>query len=186
MVDRDNTLRLDGDGVIYADSQVQDYCLRGAELENYNVLDYFVDTYEEDRKKINVDRQSVGDNRAIELRGRPSQPRSEYGPSHPRYARKVRVVRADSHRTLPNIVGRWFPKRDPALSQHSYYCASMLILLKPWRSLRDLKAPGESWTQAFDNFSKGASARTTRIMSGTPHVTYICPPHINAHNFCRN
>jgi hypothetical protein len=39
---------------------------------------------------------------------------------------------------MPYFPGHWFPERDDDFD-NSLYHASMLALLKPWRSLRDLK-----------------------------------------------
>ena len=140
--------------------------MRGQSLENYNVLDYFVETYEEDIHTSKRHGSADSDATAIELRGRPSQPRVTYSQTHPRHDRKQRVIRADNHRTLPNIVGRWFPRRDPALPQYPYYCASMLMLLKPWRTIQDLRGVDQTWTEAFEDFVETAPARIKRIISG--------------------
>lgn len=67
-------------------------------------------------------------------------------------AKFQRVVRTETHHTLPNIVGRWFPRNDDPEIQ-SYYSACMLVLLKPWRDLqRDLKSPADSWPVALALF----------------------------------
>ncbi|KDQ54423.1 hypothetical protein JAAARDRAFT_135819, partial [Jaapia argillacea MUCL 33604] len=40
----------------------------------------------------------------------------------------------------------------------------MLILFKPWRSVRDLRKNGESWKEAFVNFLPECPARLKAIM----------------------
>lgn len=46
-----------------------------------------------------------------------------------------------------------------------YYCASMLLLLKPWRSVScDLKREDQSWQDAFDEFKQLASGHTLNII----------------------
>jgi hypothetical protein len=45
------TLSVNADGRLYGQSQVEDYVGRGKELENFNVLDYFIETYEIDGAK---------------------------------------------------------------------------------------------------------------------------------------
>ncbi|KAJ7331384.1 hypothetical protein DFH08DRAFT_649678, partial [Mycena albidolilacea] len=67
---------------------------------------------------------------------------------------------------LPNFIGSPFPRRDdPEI--HDFYCAAMLVLLKPWRDLQaDLKDPGESWIQAFDTFAETANERVRDILAG--------------------
>ena len=146
------------------------------------MLDYFVETYEADMTKNDMEEWSLTGTNTVELRGRPSQPRVHYLNSHPRQARKVRVIRGDHHRTLPNIVGRWFPRRDPTSDQYPYYCASMLMLLKPWRSLRDLRRPDETWTQALERFYDAAPARSKRIISGMETIyihMWMTHPHLH-------
>ncbi len=49
------------------------------------------------------------------------------------------VLRQQGHETLVQFVSTWFPRRDRP-DRYEYYCASMLALLKPWRSMKDLKA----------------------------------------------
>ena len=63
------TLALDCKGVLYPQSQTEDYRLRGVELENYNVLDFFVDTYEEATRTRNNKPGRDAEHDAVELRG---------------------------------------------------------------------------------------------------------------------
>ena len=44
------TLELDDNGHIFVRSQAMDYQLRGTEIEHMNLMEFFVDTYEEDVK----------------------------------------------------------------------------------------------------------------------------------------
>ncbi|KIL56470.1 hypothetical protein M378DRAFT_47378, partial [Amanita muscaria Koide BX008] len=67
---------------------------------------------------------------------------------------------------LPNIVGRYFPRRDDPLI-YPFYCACMLMLLKPWRDLHtDLKPPSQSWIDCFHLFLEAAPERVKYILSG--------------------
>ncbi|KAG9225266.1 hypothetical protein CCMSSC00406_0007097 [Pleurotus cornucopiae] len=67
------------------------------------------------------------------------------------------------HETLPQFVGKWFPRRsDP--DDEALYCASMLALFKPWRELGDLKAPGKSLKQSFEDFLVSCPQRLRRVM----------------------
>lgn len=167
------TLGLDCNGALYPQSQIEDYRLRGRELENYNVLDFFVDTYEEDIHTSKCDINEESDAGVIELRGRPSQPQAMYSKEHPRRTWRQRVIRGNHHRTLPNVVGRWSPRRDPSHPQYPYYCKSMLMLLKLWRRVEDLKRKQQTWTEAFEEFADSAPARLKRIMSGS-NTSYCC------------
>jgi hypothetical protein len=46
----------------------------------------------------------------------------------------------------------------------------MLMLLKPWRFVDDLKNANETWMQAFERFADAAPARIKRIMSGIVEI----------------
>lgn len=130
-------------GHLHTQSQVQDYALRGDALEEFTILSFFTDTYEEDQGK-DIENCSV--------RGRYKNPRIPYRSSHWKAGKKTRVLRSDGHQNLPNMIGQWFPCRDIA-ENSQYYCASMLMLLKPWRNLRtDLKIENETWEYAFEQF----------------------------------
>lgn len=175
------TLDFSSSGQIFAKSQVTDYSCRGDALSDYNVLDFFVDTYEEE---IRYNKHTIIDNgndirtssASSDLplaehhitRGRPPNLRVQYHPQHPKASRVQRVCRSEGHRNLPNIIGRYFPRRDDAQS-YQFYCACMLMLLKPWRDIHfDLKEPSETWSSAFDKFLTLSpnSERLKFILSG--------------------
>jgi len=92
--------------------------------------------------------------------------RFPYLPEHPAHDTHVRIIRTQGHNTLPNFIGTKFPKSDDA-NEHNLYCASMLMLLKPWRDLEtDLKASTETWTDAFSRFKGQASQMTLNVLAG--------------------
>ncbi|KIM60950.1 hypothetical protein SCLCIDRAFT_123270 [Scleroderma citrinum Foug A] len=99
-------------------------------------------------------------------RGRPCHIRVRYLPGHPKAHTKQRIVRAANHHTLPNFIGRYFAPRDDP-DEYPMYCASMLMLLKPWRCLEtDLKQPSQNWESAFADFLSTAPVETKKILSG--------------------
>ncbi len=105
-----------------------------------NVLDFLVNTYEEDITKSphrsNVGDSNINDDRVCRQRGRQPNERIRYLAQHPNYAKKTRVVCSKRHRSLPNFIGQYFPQRDNSKPMsHVFYCASMLMLLKPWRNV---------------------------------------------------
>ena len=159
------TLELAGSGRMTIKSQVIDYQHRGVELEDYNVLDLFVDTYETEITK--ADREAeLFDEDARRGPGRPRNTRARYLTNHPKSGSVHRVIRSPGHRSLPNFLGRWFPRNDDE-EIYDFYCASMLTLLKPWRDLStDLKSSTESWGEAFETFRQSATPRAKRAMSG--------------------
>jgi len=157
---------VDSSGHLVPKSQVTDYQCRGEELEHYNLLQYFVDTYETDIDNKDEDESEDEDGEINRHPGRPRHERVRYLPVHPKYEQKHRVLCSKGHRNLPNFIGRYFPRRDyPEL--YNFYCASMLLLLKPWRNLReDIKPDGQSWRDAFSKFLQNAPLRTQFILSG--------------------
>ena len=158
------TLELSNSGRLTVKSQVIDYQHRGAELEDYNILDFFVETYETEITRADRKADSFEDD--YRGRGRPRNTRVQYLVGHPKSGSVHRVIRSSGHRNLPNFVGKWFPRNDDE-QFHDFYCASMLTLLKPWRNLEtDLKAPTESWVAAFDTFRASATPRVKRALSG--------------------
>ena len=127
------TIDINAAGTVYAQSQVTDYCTRGDRLDEYNIISFFTDTYER-RKSSN---EQAEDESAQDLpfstphRGRPRNEWVSYHREHPRSQTVYRVIRSKNHNNLPNFVGQKFPQsNDP--ETHSFYCASMLMLLKPW------------------------------------------------------
>jgi hypothetical protein len=159
-------------------SQVVDYQCRGTELEGYNLLDFSVNTYEADITK--VDREAeLFDEEVRRGPGRPRHSRVRYLNSHPKSGSVHRIVRAQGHRNLPNFLGRWLPRNDDEKT-YDFYCASMLMLLKPWRDLRsDLKLTSESWATAFESFRSSATPRVQRTLSGIQYF-HECESAANA------
>jgi len=49
---------------------------------------------------------------------------------------------------VSNFVGGSLPRYDKG--DREYYCATMLILFKPWRSGKDLKNKDYSWDETFN------------------------------------
>ena len=111
----------------------------GELLQNWSYLDFFLGTYDAPILKEKTT-----------LRGRPSNPRVPYiaGSNH---TGRCRVVKCSGHETMPYFPGRWFPNRNNA-SELSYFEASMLTLLKPWRNLTDIKQPEQSFHDTYSSF----------------------------------
>lgn len=112
-------------------------------------MQFFVDTYEE---RVPAEEDGIPERR------------HPYLASHPRAKSHRRVMRPADHRNLPEFIGQYFPRADDPATRE-FYCASMLLLLKPWRDVRnDLRGVDETWQSAFDNFINQASPHTRRIV----------------------
>ncbi|KAF5389042.1 hypothetical protein D9757_004879 [Collybiopsis confluens] len=160
------TLTVADNGTVFAKSQFTDYVLRGTNLNHICLLDFIVDTYDEaqkESKRADSGAESSGENQ----RGRPRNLRSKYDSRHPNALTRERVIRSNDHRNLPNVTGGWFPKRDDDDTKDAF-CASMLMLLKPWRNLAvDLKTVTETWESAYSAFISKADAKRKFIIAGT-------------------
>jgi len=159
------TLEADDQGRITTKSQIVDYCQHGEHLEQCNIIDYFVNTYEIDiDSKGDVALTSAAQNG--KWQGRPCHLRVRYLSGHLKARTKQRIMRNPNHHTLPNFIGSRFPPHDEP-DEYPLYCASMLMLLKPWRQLqKDLKPPKQSWESAFGDFLATATVQTKKILSG--------------------
>jgi hypothetical protein len=108
----------------------------------------------------------VDDDSGHPQRGRRKNPRVRYLEKHPLFKSKQRVVRSSGHTNLPNFIGPYFPRRDDP-EVYQFYCACMLVLLKPWRCLKtDLKKPNQTWEDSFKEFAATAPTTIHRILSG--------------------
>ncbi|EMD31208.1 hypothetical protein CERSUDRAFT_78293 [Gelatoporia subvermispora B] len=163
------SLDTDNAGRIYPKCQLTDYALRGEQLGDMNVYSFFMDTYEEDLRSKQKESVSVDDEALTDMSRKPGRRRNERVPylsQHPCSQTKQRVMRTKGHNNLPNFVGSQFLRNDDP-GTYSLYCASMLVLLKPWRNLEtDLKAVDESWSTAFETFLAGAPKRIRDIPPG--------------------
>src|ERR1700722_2633980 len=131
-------------------------------------MEFFTDTYEEPvprgERLARVDTETTDAQHLT--RGRPKNGRFPYQSNHPKHGVVQRVMRSFGHNNLPNIIGRFFPRRDDR-ETYAFYCASMLMLLKPWRNIEtDLKSSTQTWESAFDDFMVNAPRKYRNILSG--------------------
>lgn len=131
------------DGQLELRDQLKDYVERGVELENSNFLEFLLNTYAEKSSSMSPVNQRV---RYIQGSGREE---------------KCRVVRTIGHETMPNFVGKWFPRNDDS-TEYPFYCASMLALLNPWRKMEDIK--GHNFKDSFDNWKMNCTESNKNIM----------------------
>ena len=154
-------------GKLQPRNQVTDYMFRGEDLEDYNVIEFFVNTYEVPLKKEDAQvKTHLDNNGGYRHGGRPCHQRVPYLSSHIKSRIKQQVIRGSGHNNLPNFIGRYFPPRDDP-DQYPFYCASMLMLLKSWRNIEtDLKEPTQNWEAAFAAFVETAPVNIKDILSG--------------------
>jgi len=130
--------------------QLRDYQMRGQSLQPLNLYEFIVNTYEDILQDDYMDIDTTQNHRR---RGRPRNRRIAYLPEAEK-PNKCRVERTAGHEILPRFVGQWFPRnnKSDANANNDLHYASILLLLKPWRSLTDLKAKDESFEQTMTSF----------------------------------
>ncbi|KAI0076308.1 hypothetical protein K474DRAFT_1557027, partial [Panus rudis PR-1116 ss-1] len=68
--------------------------------------------------------------------------------------------------------GRRLPRSDDN-QRRELYCASVLMLLKPWRTFQELRPSNMSWEDSFQAFLRVAPRRTHQIIQNLQHY-YRC------------
>ena len=139
-------------------SQLLDYQYRGVQLDNFNALDFLVQTYEETWQS--VDTLSTPE---LNCTGRPCHLQVDYIDPHPDKLSKTRVLRASGNNTLPNFIGQWFPRADDE-DTADLHATMMLVLLKPWRHIEDLRNENRTWSNELQFFLDNSDARYRDIV----------------------
>jgi hypothetical protein len=137
-------------GSVHLRDQLKDYQFRGDALESMCLLEFVIETYEgmllpNTTQVDNANNQDPNEGSRV---GRPRSVRVAYREEAAK-PKMCRVIRGRGHETVPRIVGKWFSRSDDP-GCHDIYCASMLMLLKPWRSIRELKQHGETFEEKWD------------------------------------
>lgn len=147
------------DGQLVLKDQLGDYQNRGTALDKFSMLDFLLRTY--DSKEDRNDEESSDMQSGWQRRGPNYSPRIQYVSNH--RPGHVRILRRSQNEVLPHFIGRWFPRSDkPEI--RPLYCAAMLMLLSPWRTLEDLLPNNVMFEEAFQNFQQQASPRVNRIL----------------------
>lgn len=121
--------------------------MRGEAFEDMSFFDFVIGTYERPA-------------RDLPARWKPDvhvHYRSGYKPT------KHRVRRPPNHEQLPRIGGHWFPPNNEP-KRYEFYAASMLMLLKPWRTLDSLRDGDKTFASAFRTFVQHTTRQNLRIL----------------------
>jgi hypothetical protein len=137
--------------------------LRGFEFEEMGFLTFTVETYE---RRMTTKDEENNDTYDEQSHYSSRMERGLYLSDHPRSATHNRYSRSVTHNYLPNIVGSWPPRRDDDESAKPFYYASMLSLLKPWRTFHDLIESFDDWESAFNQFMRIATQRDKDVIAG--------------------
>jgi len=175
------------EGRLTVRDQLKDYQDWGTELELMNLLDFFLETYEgaPDTRTVEETRNGdlilISDNniggdiekeageslQSMECDGaskghRPRNQRFYYRKGSGR-EQQFRVKRSAGHETMPDIIGKWFPRNDES-TEYPLYAACILVFLKPWRVLQDIKGTSATFAEEFTRFMTSADQHTKRII----------------------
>ena len=93
---------------------------------------------------------------------------------HPLHATHALQRLPVDHKRIPNFVGANLPRCDQG--NREYYCSTMLVLFKAWRTGNDLRLKDLSWDESFSEYN--FSERDVRIMKNS-NIRYEC---LDAHD----
>ena len=143
-------------------------------MESFNFLDFMLETYEITRESKET--QTMNDNTSEQMpenRG-PGRPLSTRVPYRDGAGKKkgCRIIRQPGHETLPRFVGKWFCRSDDE-AERDLFRGSMLMLLKPWRNLHEIKTATESFETAYERFMLQADNKCKRVVANVQYF-YEC------------
>ncbi|GAW05036.1 ATP-dependent DNA helicase PIF1 [Lentinula edodes] len=102
-------------------------------MEQFNLLSYFLYTYDE-QKSTPTSGQMVNIGQRQQV-GRPRSDRYQYREGYK--DKHTRIIRQEDFELVPQFIGKWFPRNDdPSCTMQ--YQLTVLAILKPWRQLEDL------------------------------------------------
>ena len=159
------------EGAVELKDQLRDYKYRGEELELMNFLEFMLETYEV-TKESEAENETPGDEVPKSRgAGRPPSTRIPYQDIADK-GKRCRIIRQPGHETLPRFIGKWFCRSDNDL-ERDLFRASMLMLLKPWRKLHELKGIMETFESAFETFMLQTSKESQRVVANVQYY-YEC------------
>jgi hypothetical protein len=134
--------------------QLRDYQFRGEGLAAMNLYDFLVDTHENVWAGEDMETDNVSQKKA----GRPRKSRFPYLPGAEKPT-KCRMQRDAGHEYLPRFIGKWFPRNNDLNGNNELHDASILLFMKPWRNLHDLKRTDEPFQTTFARFLEMATEK---------------------------
>lgn len=144
-------LFMPGRETLELNSQVMDYRFRSTDstFEAMCIWEFVArvnlfSLKEETTRIQNKTRANGGPGRPVSIRGRFSSV------EHPKYDTHLMRRRVDE--VIPVLLGSGVGRPDGTDAEYKRWCRSMLILFKPWRSLRDLIPVNIHWIAAFEAY----------------------------------
>ncbi|KAJ3537287.1 hypothetical protein NM688_g6714 [Phlebia brevispora] len=156
------TVATDLDGsIVPVAEQVSDYIYRGTMLNDLCMWD-FIRSVEKTRGQ----HSSQDEDHALDdvlCDSSLVRPGCSFLDEHTEATRRYLKILHPSRRYIVVPIGPALPRRDQP-DIYSRYCRIMLSVFKPWRKASDLREPGQSWKDAFEEFESGASADVQRML----------------------
>ncbi len=135
---------------------IQDYLLRGKDLETLSLWEYISLVQKIPKKKSNLEHdghETALNMNHIEDENSYCRPKFNFQPSHPDYATHMQEIRHPARRPLPTPIGPSLPRRDKTETKEKY-CRLMLLLLKPWIHPQDLIEDFTTFELSFQAFQQ--------------------------------
>lgn len=132
-------------------------------MESMSFFDFVIDTYEgaiNGKAEEDVDDNDNEPTHTSNRRGRPPNARVPYQAEAQKPTR-CRIFRTEGHETLPRIAGKWLPRSDEP-DEANLHKASILLLLKPWRTVEGIK--GSSFEETYNQFIGNANQKILTII----------------------
>ena len=158
------------DGSIELKDQLRDYKFRGEELTSMSFFDFILNTYEglkEAEEDSRLVEDSANETPKYRGRGRPLNIRIAYQDEAGK-GKCCRIRRSEELETLPIFIGKWFCRSDDNY-ERDLFRASMLMLLKPWRNLHELKSDTETFENAYDTLISQPNKKTHRVIANVQY-----------------
>lgn len=149
------------DGAVVLKDQLRDYQYRGPILNDLSFFDFVVNTYDKAEHAQEEDLQEET-SKEKKKAGRPKNLRVPYLPEAGK-PNSCRVLRTNGHETIPKISGAWVASGKDK-NNREFYSASMLLMFKPWRTLKNLKDTDELFEASWGRLQQSLSAREKQLV----------------------
>ena len=139
-----------------------------------NFLDFMLNTYEVAKESKGCEpatETSSDDLTRSRTSGRPLSTRIPYQEGASK-GKRCRIIRQEGHETHPRFIGKWFCRSDDD-HEKDLFRASMLLLLKPWRKVHELKGNEDTFERAFESFMLQADEKSKRVVANVEYY-YEC------------
>jgi hypothetical protein len=101
--------------------QVIDYSCRGEQLANYNVMQFFMETYKQ--YKTSADSITFTETPSKHSHSWPQNIQIGYTSEHPKHSIAHQVLCSAGHNTPPNFVRQYFLRADDPLTEDFFYAS---------------------------------------------------------------